>query len=375
MSQNPIPTPLERFPPARPPLGPRAPTTRARRTFWALLAVAVALTVYVVWPFRAPLFLAAVLAAAFQPLLARTERLLKGRRRLAGALLTLLVFGAIVAPIASILAFVAKEITQGLTWVRDSLGVQSVGELSLSRIPPQAQHALDGILSTLHLSREQVQTFAAKALEYAQTAGPALLGASAGAVASAFIMLAAFFFLLVDGRHLIRLLGRVSPLQAAQTEELLQEFANVSSATLVGAALTAVVQAVLATIGFVLARVPHAVFLGIATLIASFVPVIGTAIVWIPVAALLALTGHVTAAVFVGAWCGVLLTTADNVVKPLAMRGKVEMHTGLVFLALLGGITMFGLLGIIAGPLVIAFLLALLRMYERDFSEHRAGTA
>jgi len=375
MSENPIPTPLERFPPARPPLGPRAPTTRARRTFWALLAVAVALTVYVVWPFRAPLFLAAVLAAAFQPLLARTERLLKGRRRLAGALLTLLVFGAIVAPIASILAFVAKEITQGLTWVRDSLGVQSVGELSLSRIPPQAQHALDGILSTLHLSREQVQTFAAKGLEYAQTAGPALLGASAGAVASAFIMLAAFFFLLVDGRHLIRLLGRVSPLQAAQTEELLQEFANVSSATLVGAALTAVVQAVLATIGFVLARVPHAVFLGIATLIASFVPVIGTAIVWIPVAALLALTGHVTAAVFVGAWCGVLLTTADNVVKPLAMRGKVEMHTGLVFLALLGGITMFGLLGIIAGPLVIAFLLALLRMYERDFADRPTGTA
>jgi predicted PurR-regulated permease PerM len=375
MSENPIPTPLERFPPARPPLGPRAPTTRARRTFWALLAVAVALTVYVVWPFRAPLFLAAVLAAAFQPLLARTERLLKGRRRLAGALLTLLVFGAIVAPIASILAFVAKEITQGLTWVRDSLGVQSVGELSLSRIPPQAQHALDGILSTLHLSREQVQTFAAKGLEYAQTAGPALLGASAGAVASAFIMLAAFFFLLVDGRHLIRLLGRVSPLQAAQTEELLQEFANVSSATLVGAALTAVVQAVLATIGFVFARVPHAVFLGIATLIASFVPVIGTAIVWIPVAVLLALTGHLTAAIFVAAWCGVLLTTADNVVKPLAMRGKVEMHTGLVFLALLGGITMFGLLGIIAGPLVIAFLLALLRMYERDFSEHRAGTA
>jgi predicted PurR-regulated permease PerM len=375
MSQTSVPTPLERFPPARPPLGPRAPTTRARRTFWALLALAVALTVYVVWPFRAPLFLATVLAAAFQPLLARAERLLKGRRRLAGALVTLLVFGAIVAPIASILAFIAREITAGLTWVRDSLGVQSVGEISLSRVPPEAQHAIDRILSTLHLSREQVQTFAGKALDYAQAVGPALLGASAGAVASTFIMLAALFFLLVDGRHLIRLLGRISPLQAAQTEELLREFANVSSATLVGAALTAVVQAILATIGFALAHVPHAVFLGIATLIASFVPVIGTALIWIPVAALLVLTGHVTAAIFVGAWCGVLLTAADNVVKPLAMRGKVEMHTGLVFLALLGGITMFGLLGIIAGPLVIAFLLALLRMYERDFADRPTGTA
>jgi predicted PurR-regulated permease PerM len=242
-------------------------------------------------------------------------------------------------------------------------------------VPPQAQHAIDSILSTLHLSREQVQDFAGKAVDYAQAAGPAILGASAGAVTSTLIMLAAFYFLLVDGRRLIRVLGRISPLQAAQTEELLREFANVSSATLVGAAVTAVVQAVLATIGFVLAGVPHAVFLGIATLIASFVPVIGTAIIWVPAAVLLGLTGHLTAAIFIAAWCGVLLTLADNVVKPLAMRGKVEMHTGLVFLALLGGITMFGLLGIIAGPLVIAFLLALIRMYERDFLERPTGTA
>src|SRR5712672_3992669 len=107
--------PVERVPPARTPLGPRAPTTRARRTFWALFALAVALTAYVVWPFRSPLFLAAVLAAAFQPLLARTERLLKGRRRLAGALLTLLVLGGSRAPIARNLAFVAQQITQGQT--------------------------------------------------------------------------------------------------------------------------------------------------------------------------------------------------------------------------------------------------------------------
>src|ERR671936_849905 len=132
MSEAPVSTPVERFPPARPPLGPRAPTTRARRTFWVLLAVAKALTLYVIWPFRSPLFLAAVLAAAFQPLLVRTERLLKGRRRLAGALLTVLVFGAIVVPIASILAFIAQQITQGLPWVSASMGVPSMGDLSLS---------------------------------------------------------------------------------------------------------------------------------------------------------------------------------------------------------------------------------------------------
>src|SRR5437660_11897918 len=106
MSESITPTPLER---RRPPLGPRAPTTRARRTFWALFAVAIALTVYVIWPFRSPLFLAAVLAAAFQPLLARTERMHTRRRRRAGALLTALALAAVVARLASILAFIAPE--------------------------------------------------------------------------------------------------------------------------------------------------------------------------------------------------------------------------------------------------------------------------
>src|SRR2546429_9958410 len=98
MSESITPSPIER---RRPPLGPRAPTIRSRRTFWALFAVAVALTVYLLWSFRSPPFLAPLLAAAFQPRPPPTPCLLKGPRPLAGALLTVRLFGAVRPPTAA----------------------------------------------------------------------------------------------------------------------------------------------------------------------------------------------------------------------------------------------------------------------------------
>jgi len=95
--------------------------------------------------------------------------------------------------------------------------------------------------------------------------------------------------------------------------------------------------------------------------------VVGTAIVWIPAVLLLGATGHMTAAIVLGAWCLVFVIGGEHVGKPLLLRGQVEMHTGLVFLSLLGGLEVFGLLGIIIGPLIVSFFLALLRMYRRDF--------
>jgi predicted PurR-regulated permease PerM len=78
-------------------------------------------------------------------------------------------------------------------------------------------------------------------------------------------------------------------------------------------------------------------------------------------------TGHATSAVVLAAWSLVLVVGGEHVGKPLLLKGGVEMHTGLVFLSLLGGLEVFGLLGIILGPLIFAFFLALLRMYRRDF--------
>jgi predicted PurR-regulated permease PerM len=150
------------------------------------------------------------------------------------------------------------------------------------------------------------------------------------------------------------------------------EFRNVSHASIVGTAVAALLQGLLMAIGMFIVRVPHALFFGLLTAVASFIPVVGTAVVWVPACALLAATGHPTSAIVLAAWSIVFVVGGEHVGKPLLMKGGVEMHTGLVFLSLLGGLEVFGLLGIILGPLIFAFFLSLLRMYRRDFQRQAA---
>lgn len=335
--------------------------------FGILLALAAGLTLYVVWPFRAPLFLATVLAAIFQKVLGRLARRLGGRKRLAAGLTTASVFLVIVAPFASVVGFAAQEIMLGLAFLRDQLGVHSVEQLKAATLPPRAQAILDRALASLHLTREQIENLVANSMGAAQHAATEVLGASSRAAFHTVIMLVAFYFLLLDGGRLMRWIARVSPLEARQTKELLEEFRRVSAAAVIGTAATAVIQGVASGIGYAITGVPHAIFFGLLTAVASFIPIIGTALVWVPATLLLLLSGHQAAGIGLLVWSLVAVVGAEHVAKPIIMRGQVEMHTGLVFLALLGGIEMFGLIGIIIGPLVIAFFLALLRMYERDF--------
>jgi predicted PurR-regulated permease PerM len=344
------------------------PTTGAKVGFGLLLVVAVGLVGYIIWPFRAPLFLAAVLAAVCAPLFEGLTRLLHGRGRLAAALLTLAVLAVIVAPFVSVVSFAVQQVIAGLGYVRDQLGVHSVSELRHANLPPPAAHVVDRTLEALHLSREQLQSMATNYMGEAERGTAQLLQASTRFALHTVIMLIAFYFFSLERRTLIDWLSSVSPLQARQTRMLLGEFRKVSSASLVGAAATALFQGISATIGFLITHVPHPVFFGLMCAMCSFVPIIGTALVWVPAVLLLALSGHHAAAVVLLAWSLVFIVAAEHLAKPIILQGQVEMHTGLVFLALLGGIEEFGLMGIIVGPLIVSFFLALLRMYQLDFA-------
>jgi predicted PurR-regulated permease PerM len=339
---------------------------RARRALVVLLAASIGLLGLVVWPFRGPLFVAALLAAAFQPVLRRAERLLRGRRRLAGLLLTLFVLAVIVAPFAAVVGFATQQVLSGLSFLRDALGVRSMGDLAHAQLPGVAQALVDRGLALAHVSRSQLQGYLDQALGAVEHAAPAVLAASGEAAFHTVVLLGAFYFLVLDGREVIRWLTAVSPLRRGQTAQLLEEFRRVSVATLVGTVLAAVFQGIAAGVGYALFGVPHPAFFGLLTALASFVPVVGTLVVWIPAALLLAATGHLGAGLGLAAWCVVAVVGAEHVGRPLLLGGQGEMHTGLVFLGLLGGIEMFGLLGVLAGPLVIAFFLALARMSERE---------
>ncbi len=347
----------------------RAPAPGSARLWFGVLAIfATALFLYVVWPFRAPIFLAAVLAAVLQrPLEALVARL-RGRRRTAAALVTAGVLLVIVLPLASVAGFAAHQAVTGFEYLRDTLGVTSVQQLKTAQLPPAAQAMVDRTLGLLHLTRAQVQEGAGKVGAQVQEVAPEVLASSGRMAFHTVLMLLAFYFLLVDGRRVIRWLWNVSPLQAEKTEELLREFHDVATGSIIGTVASAVIQGVLAGIGFAIFGVPHAFFFGLLTALASFIPVIGTALVWVPAVALLALSGHNGAAIGLAAWCAVGVVGVEHIGKPLILRGTSggEMHTGLMFLALLGGLEVFGLLGVILGPLIVSFFVSLMRMIERD---------
>ncbi len=346
-----------------------------RITFALLFLLAVALALYVIWPFRAPLILAAVLASVLQRPFRALTRLVRGRRAVAGAATTVTLFVVIIGPLAAIIAFATSQIIKGLAFVRDELGIENVAQLRHGELPPRGQELLDRLLDVLHLSRTQLADIAHQASSVAEGGVSRIVASSGRATFHTAIMLIAFYFFLVEGSRIVDFLRRVSPLEARQTRDLLDEFRAVSRASILGTTVAALFQGLAATIGYVITGVPHAVFFGLGTLVASFIPVVGTLIIWLPAVAFLWIAGAHGDAVLLTVWCLVFVVGAEHVGKPILLRyvlgGQQEMHTGIVFLALLGGLEMFGLIGLVLGPLVFAFLLAMLRIYERDFRSAR----
>ena len=341
--------------------------SRPSRPFVALLLLSVGLLLYVVFPFRTPLFLAVVLAAVLHDPLQRLTTVLHGRRTAASALVTLAVLVVIVAPFASLVIFVSRESMTGLAYLHETLGVTSVAELRGGALPGPAQELLNRVLAFLHLNRDQVYDGVTWLVGLAQEAMPVIVASGGRAILATIIMVIALYFLLVEGARVVEWMRRVSPLDAHQTQELTAELRRVTRATVTGILLTAVFQGLASGFGYFVSGIPHAGFFGMLTSLVSFVPGVGTSLVWIPAVASLWLGDRHLAAVLLAAFCLVVVVGAEQVGKPLLMRGQVQMHTGLIFLSLLGGLAMFGLLGILLGPLIVAFFLAMMRIYERDF--------
>jgi predicted PurR-regulated permease PerM len=204
----------------------------------------------------------------------------------------------------------------------------------------------------------------------------------AGTVASVTVgsLLGLFFALLtmhVILRHWARIittLTDVSPLRREDTRALLEEFRTVGRITLSGTVLTGLAQGALAAIAFWMTGVPQPLFLGIATAIASLVPAVGTLLVWVPAGLYLLATGSPGPAVMVLAWGAlVVVGFSDYVIRP-RLVGDEGMPAILTFLALFGGLEVLGLRGLIAGPVLMALAVSVLRLYAREAKAHEAGS-
>jgi predicted PurR-regulated permease PerM len=350
----------------------------ARRIFTGLILLSMFLMALVIRPFAEAFFLAAVLAATLYGLHRRLTRRLRGRNHISAGILTTATILTLLLPLGGLTAFVVTEATEGVQFVSQTVQREGVSGL-VEKLPQGARGTVQNLMKRLPVEQKNLdQTIQEQVTTQGGSAAKAVTGAVAatGSIAlQTVMMLIALFFFFTDGARLVEWIESVSPLRRGQTREIMREFRSVSGAVLLSSVATAGVQSVAALVGFLIARVPAPLFFAGVAFFLALIPAVGAAVVVLAAAALMFFSGHPWAALFLAVWGTVVVGLVDNVVKPLLAKRGMHQHGAIVFFALLGGLAAFGTVGLLLGPLIVAFFLALVRIWERDYgrSTPRAG--
>lgn len=341
-------------------------STRASRPAWIAYGVLLALSLVVLLsvgvPLWEPLLLAAVLASALGGLHRRLAALLRGKRGLAAWILVLGVVLLLLLPVTAVAVIGVQQASAAIEFVRDAIAKGRLPRLADELPGSVGRFVRDGLAHfPEHLEKLKAAAVGEQGVATAAALGGAL-SAGGRMLLKAFLMLIALYFLLVDGHRLRDFIVESLPLREGQAARLVHDFAVTSTSVLGSMLVSAVSQGTAATIGFFIARVPQPFFFGLLTFFMSFIPSVGTGAVGLPIAAILLLTGHNVAGLFLIGWTLLVVGLIDNLFKPLFIKGKVQIHGAVIFFSLLGGLSLLGPVGLLVGPLAVSFFLAMVRM-------------
>jgi predicted PurR-regulated permease PerM len=331
------------------------------------LVVAAGLTLI---PFWAPLVLAAWVALLARPLLARTARLTRGRHRAAGALVVALVLLLFVPLAAALLSLSSGAVELGQSVARSS-GTRSALIAVVSGSEPTGGEAL-GVLMSPRRLLGLLKEHGAQAMSLLS----GIAGVATEAALGLFVFIYAVYVFLVDGASMYAWVEDHAPLEIEHTRRLAAAFRETGRGLLVGVGLTGLTQGLVATAAYVALGVPRAFVLGLLTCIASLLPSIGTGLVWLPIAAGLALAGKTAAAVILALVGLLVIGTVDNVLRPFFARfGRLELSSFLLLTSMFGGLALVGAWGLLLGPLAARLAKeALVLAREERLRDERAAT-
>ncbi len=240
----------------------------------------------------------------------------------------------------------------------------------IDALGPRALHILD----KLHVDRahasDRLNELLSAMQGKAMAAAALVLQATTGGMLGLLIALITELYVLAEWPQLALRLEAVLPLDPAHTRALMIEFRDVSRSALVGTLATALIQGMLAATGYAIAGVATPLTWGLLTAISSLLPVVGTFLVWVPIAGYAIWSGRLGAGVFILLW-GLLIVsiTTDYVIRPRLVGKKGHGHPLLMMVSLIGGIEVMGLAGLIVAPILMSLFLAVLKIYEREATQ------
>jgi predicted PurR-regulated permease PerM len=312
-------------------------------------------------PVGSGLFLGTLLAFS---LLRVHERLLRRlrSRNLAAVLLALASALVIIGGVVALFYFVVARGSVAANSLVHAFDPGGPLRNVVTRLQTAANHASPiGPIDLAARLRDGVAAAAAGLTSWAA----ALAGLTFNTALMLFFTIMTTFFVLRHWTEIIARAERMLPLHPAHTRVVLAEFQKVGGQVFIGTVLTGLAQGLLAGVGYRIAGAPESALLGALTAISSLVPAIGTLLVWVPAGIMLAVTGHVAASIFLFAWGALVVgILCDYVIRPRLVGGTGHVPTLITFVSLFGGVAVFGLVGLIVGPVIASVALALLQTYD-----------
>lgn len=318
-------------------------------------------------PFAGPIAWAAFLAFLLFPINQRLRRRFGGRSGLAAGMLTILAPVVVLLPLAALsIEFFAQvsALLRKLQLAAAQLDIKTLADLQQF---PLIAHINLWFEAHTSISAEQIQAWMVAGtrdvLERAASlSGSFFLGALSSLVGIALTLFLLFFFL-SDGDAMIRRARGLIPMEDERKDHLFKHLGGITRAIVFGTSMTALLQGLLLGVGFGIAGLPSPVVFGVLGALIAMLPVGGTAVVWIPATIWLFFDGRWGFGIFMLVW-GLMLALLDNVLKPMLISGRAPISALVVFLGVLGGIGAFGAIGIVAGPVILSLVLALIEFAE-----------
>ncbi|UJF19075.1 AI-2E family transporter [Vibrio sp. SS-MA-C1-2] len=338
----------------------------------AALAIAAYACYQLIAPYLGSIILAFIISILFQPIHDVINTKLINKPNIASVISCILLTFIIVIPMMFVFSAIVQ---QGISFSKDSYLWAKAGGVKEILAHPYVHSTLTFINNKLPFESINNQEIVQRVAEFASQLGAKmlnlsgrLLGDVTGIIANFGLMLFVLFFLLRDHNKIVHAMRHVLPLSRSQEDIILTEIESVAKSAVLGSFLTALAQGFAGGIAMGITGFP-ALFWGTMMGFASFIPLVGTALIWLPAAIYLLLTGQMMMAGFMVIWGIAVVGSIDNLLRPLLMQGSSSMSTLLIFFSLLGGIQLYGLLGLIYGPIIFAVTLVLFRLYETEFHD------
>jgi predicted PurR-regulated permease PerM len=329
---------------------------------YGALLLLIYLVFRIVEPFLEPLAWSGVLAIFFYPVHERIMRWLRPNR--AALVSTLGITLLLIAPALVVLFYTGRQALEATARLQTALtdpdrALQSHAVDWIRHQLPQAWQATD-FSQPLRQGAERIATFLATRLG-------ALVKNLFTFFVDLFIVIFALFFMFRDGEEIVRGASHLVPFDEEIQDDMVRESRDLIFASVAVALVIALLQGALGGLAFTVAGITSPIFWGVLIAFFSLVPVVGSALIWGPAALFLAFSGNWGRAIAVVVICGGVAGIADNIVRPLLLRNRTHLNELLLFLGVLGGLQVFGLLGLVIGPTIVAAAMGVFRVYV----EHR----